>query len=33
MVDIFELLKGQKDHNGDYQKQPVIVLGITGKFG
>ena len=33
MVDIFELLKGQKDHNGDYQKQPVIVQGITGKFG
>ena len=33
MVDIFELLKGQKDQNGDYQKQPVIVQGITGKFG
>ena len=33
MVDIFELLKGQKDQNGDYQKQPVIVHGITGKFG
>ena len=33
MVDIFELLKGQKDQNGDYQKQPVIVKGITGKFG
>ena len=33
MVDVFELLKGQKDQNGDYQKQPVIVQGITGKFG
>ena len=33
MVDIFELLKGQKDQNGNYQKQPVIVQGITGKFG
>jgi len=33
MVDIFELLKGQKDHNGNYQKQSVIVQGITGKFG
>ena len=33
MIDIFELLKGQKDQNGDYQKQPVIVQGITGKFG
>jgi len=33
MVDIFELLRGQKDQNGNYQKQPVIVQGITGKFG
>ena len=33
MVDIFELLMGQKDQNGDYKKQPVIVQGITGKFG
>jgi succinyl-CoA synthetase alpha subunit len=33
MVDIFELLQGQKDQNGNYKKQPVIVQGITGKFG
>ena len=33
MVDIFELLRGQKDQSGNYQKQPVIVQGITGKFG
>ena len=33
MVDIFELLKGQKDQNDNYEKQPVIVQGITGKFG
>ena len=33
MVDIFELLRGLKDQNGNYQKQPVIVQGITGKFG
>ena len=33
MADIFELLRGQKDQNGNYQKQPVIVQGITGKFG
>jgi succinyl-CoA synthetase alpha subunit len=28
MIDIFELLKGKKS-----EKQPVIVQGITGKFG
>ena len=28
MTDIFELLKGK-----DSEKQPVIVQGITGKFG
>ena len=28
MTDIFELLKGKKS-----EKQPVIVQGITGKFG
>ena len=33
MVEIFQLLKGEKDQNGNYQKQPVIVQGITGKFG
>jgi len=33
MTDIFELLKGKQNSEGDFQKQPVIVQGITGKFG
>ena len=33
MTDIYELLRGQKDGNGNYQRQPVIVQGITGKYG
>jgi len=33
MTEIFELLKGKQNSNGDFQKQPVIVQGITGKFG
>ena len=33
MVNIYEILRGDKDENGDYQKQPVIVQGITGKYG
>ena len=33
MTDIFELLKGKQNSNSDLQKQPVIVQGITGKFG
>ena len=33
MIDIYEILRGQKDENGNYQKQPVIVQGITGKYG
>ena len=33
MVNIFEILKGVKDKDGNFQKQPVIVQGITGKFG
>ena len=33
MTDIFELLKGKQDSKGDFEKQPVIVQGITGKFG
>jgi len=33
MTDIFELLKGKQNSKGDFQKQPVIVQGITGKFG
>jgi len=28
-----KLLKGDKNKNGTYEKQPVIVQGITGKFG
>ena len=33
MIDIFELLKGKQNSKGDFQKQPVIVQGITGKYG
>ena len=33
MTDIFELLKGKQNSENDLQKQPVIVQGITGKFG
>ena len=33
MIDIFELLKGKQNSKSDLQKQPVIVQGITGKFG
>jgi len=33
MTGIFELLKGKQNSEGDFQKQPVIVQGITGKFG
>ena len=33
MTDIFELLKGKQNSKNDLQKQPVIVQGITGKFG
>src|SRR2546427_8830252 len=32
MVDLFELLVG-KEGEKEYQKKPVIVQGITGKFG
>ena len=32
MVDLFELLIG-KEGDRDYKKKPVIVQGITGKFG
>ncbi len=32
MVDLFELLIGKEGEN-DYKKKPVIVQGITGKFG
>ncbi len=32
MTDIFELLKG-KPGDPDFEKKPVIVQGITGKFG
>ena len=27
------MLRGEKDRNGNYEKQPVIVQGITGTFG
>ncbi len=33
MTDIFELLKGKQNSKNGLQKQPVIVQGITGKFG
>ena len=33
MTKIFELLKGKQNSKGDFQKQPVIVQGITGKYG
>jgi succinyl-CoA synthetase alpha subunit len=32
MTDIFELLRG-KPGEPDYEKKPIIVQGITGKFG
>ena len=32
MVDLFELLIG-KEGDPDYKKKPVIIQGITGKFG
>lgn len=33
MANIYEILRGNKDSNGNYQKMPVIVQGITGTFG
>jgi len=33
VADIYEILRGQKDAGGNYQKVPVIVQGITGTFG
>ncbi|CAE6496993.1 MAG: succinate--CoA ligase subunit alpha [Candidatus Nitrosotenuis sp.] len=33
MADIYEILRGNKDSNGNYQRMPVIVQGITGTFG
>ena len=33
MTDIFELLKGKQNSKGNFQKQPVVVQGITGKYG
>ena len=32
MIDIFELLRGNPG-DSDYEKKPIIVQGITGKFG
>ena len=31
MTNIYEILRGQKDADGNYEKKPVIVQGITGK--
>ncbi|CDI05902.1 succinyl-CoA synthetase, alpha subunit, NAD(P)-binding [Candidatus Nitrosotenuis uzonensis] len=33
MANIYEILRGNKDSNGNYQRMPVIVQGITGTFG
>jgi len=33
VADIYEILRGNKDASGNYQKVPVIVQGITGTFG
>lgn len=33
MADIYQILRGNKDESGAYQKMPVIVQGITGTFG
>ena len=32
MTDIYEILRGQKDVNGNYQKKPVIVQGIPASM-
>ena len=33
MTNIYEILRGEKNSEGNYKKQPVIVQGITGKYG
>ena len=33
MTNIYEILRGKKDESGNYEKKPVIVQGITGKYG
>lgn len=33
MANIYEILRGKKDSNGNYEHVPVIVQGITGTFG
>ena len=33
MTDVYEILRGKKNADGNYQNQPVIVQGITGKYG
>ena len=33
MANIYELLRGDKNSAGSYQRMPVIVQGITGTFG
>ena len=32
MTNIYEILRGKKDEDGNYQKQSVIVQGITGSM-
>ena len=32
MTDIYEILRGKKDADGNYEKKPVIVQGITGSM-
>jgi succinyl-CoA synthetase alpha subunit len=33
VANIYEILRGKKDSNGNYERVPVIVQGITGTFG
>ena len=33
MANIYELLRGDKNSSGNYERMPVIVQGITGTFG
>jgi succinyl-CoA synthetase alpha subunit len=33
VANIYEILRGKKDANGNYERVPVIVQGITGTFG
>ena len=33
MTDVYEILRGKKGADGNYQRKSVIVQGITGKYG